>query len=302
MTSVKRLLEGRSRHEDQIRQDLGRMLDELEIENILSHGTPAGTADIYLPRRRVFIETKGVGLADNPHADQGRDNNETPYEQVARYLIAERNDELGSLFASEQHDVPWTGVVTDGRIWHAWQFPHTYKTESKCILDRVRPQNKEELLQYITPIVNAEPIGKPWIPSDPVQRFQGHLTKLKKIYGEITTPRVRKTTETKKHLWLDILRGSGMAPESPNAQDSLFITHCFLVTLAKGVVHTVSRPDEQPNPSELLRDGYLAWITEIETGREWAQQLLDHVHSFEWRRTAGDVLRPLYEGLVEQSD
>ena len=302
MNSVNRLLEGWDRHEDQIRQDLVRMLDELGIENLLSYRTPAGAADIYLPRRRVFIETKGVGLADNPHAGQGRENNETPFEQVTRYLTAEMNDELGSFFASSQHDLPWTGVVTDGSIWHAWRFPHTRQTEWKCILNGFRPQNGDELLQHITPIVKAELVGKPWIPSDPVQRFEGYLTKLKAIYGEITDPRVRKTTETKKHLWLDILRGSGMAPESPYAQDSLFITHCFLVTLAKGVVHTVSRPDDQPNPNELLHDGYLAWIIEIEPGRRWAQQLLDRVHSYEWRRTAGDVLRPLYEGLVEQSD
>ena len=302
MNFVKRLLEGRSRHEDQIRQDIGRMLDELGIHNILSYKTPAGAADIYLPRRRVFIETKAVGLADNPHADQGRENNETPFDQVKRYLIAERNDELGSLFASEQHGGPWTGVVTDGRIWHAWRFPHTHQTKATCVLPGVRPQNKEELLQRITPIVNVEPIGKPWIPSDPVQLFKRYLTDLKEVYGKIAARRVRKTTETKKHLWLDILRGSGMAPESPYAQDSLFITHCFLVTLARGVVHTVSRPDDPPKSSELLRDGYLAWIIEIEPGREWAQKLLDRVHSYEWRRTAGDVLRPLYEGLVERSD
>ena len=302
MKFVNRLLEGRDRHEDQIRQDIGRMLDELGIDNILSYKTPAGAADIYLPRRRVFIETKGVGLADNPHAVQRRENNETPFDQVKRYLIAERNDELGSLFASELHNLEWTAIVTDGCIWHAWRFPHTHQAEATCVLPGVRPQNEDELLQRITPIVNAEPVGKPWIPSDPVQRFEGDLAELKKIYGKITTHRVRKTTETKKQLWLDILRGSGMAPEGPYAQDSLFITHCFLVTLAKGVVHTVSRPNDQPNPKELLRDGYLAWIIETEPGREWAQQLLDRVHSYEWRRTAGDVLRPLYEGLVERSD
>ncbi|MYJ20324.1 MAG: SAM-dependent DNA methyltransferase, partial [Rhodothermaceae bacterium] len=302
MDAVKRLLEGRDRHEDQIRQDLVRMLDELDIENLLSYRTPAGPADIYLPRRRVFIETKGIGLADNPHAGQGRGNDETPFEQVTRYLTAEMNDELGSLFASEQHDLPWTGIVTDGRTWHAWQFPHTYQTEWKYILPGRRFQNEDDLLQHITPIVKAEQIGKPWIPTDPVPLFSDALDELQAIYRDITNPRVRKTTETKKHLWLDILRGSGMAPENPYAQTSLFITHCFLVTLAKGVVYTVSSPDDPPNPNELLCDGYLAWIIEIEPGRRWAQQLLNRVHDYEWRRTAGDVLRPLYEGLVEQND
>ena len=300
--AVNRLLEGQARHEDQVRQDLARMLDGLGIDNLLSYRTPAGPADIYLPRRRVFIETKSVGLADDPNLKQGRENDETPFEQVTRYLTAEKNDELGRLFASEQHDLPWTAVVTDGSIWHAWRFPHTHRTEPECVLSGFRPQNEDDLLRQITPIVKAKLVGKPWIPSDPVPLFAGALEKLRAIYGDITDPRVRKTTETKKHLWLDILRGSGMAPENSYAQDSLFITHCFLVTLARGVVHTVSRPDDQPNPSELLRDGYLAWIIEVESGRRWAQQLLDRVHSYEWRRTSGDVLRPLYEGLVEQHD
>ena len=76
-----------------------------------------------------------------------------PFEQVRRYLIAERNDELGSLFASEKHDLPWTGVVTDGCIWHAWQFPHTLHTEAECILDGFRPQNEDELLQSLHPLL-----------------------------------------------------------------------------------------------------------------------------------------------------
>ena len=302
MDAINRLLEGRVRHEDQIRQDLVRMLDGLGIDNLLSYRTPAGPADIYLPGRRVFIETKGIGLADNPHSGQARESNETPFEQVTRYLTAEMNDELGNLFASEQHDLPWTGVVTDGSIWHAWRFTHTYPTKSNCVLEGFKPKTEDELLQRITPIVKAELVGKPWIPSDPVPLFADALKELQAIYQDITNPRIRKTTETKKHLWLDILEGSGMAPENSYARDSLFITHCFLVTLAKGVVHTVSRPDDQPNPNELLRDGYLAWIIEIELGRRWAQELLDRVHYYEWRCTAGDVLRPLYEGLVEQSD
>lgn len=300
--AVQRLLKGLGRPEDQIRQDLVRVLDGLGIENLLSYRTPAGPADIYLPRRRTFIETKAVGLAENPERVQGRTNDETPYEQVARYLTAEKDDELGALFSDRQPDLPWTGVVTDGRIWHAWQFPHTYQTEAKCVFSGFMPQNETDFLQRIAPLLNAEPVGKPWIPANPLSLFEGALHKLQAIYKNISNARIRKTTNTKKHLWLDILRGSGMAPANSYAQEDLFIAHCFLVALARGVVHTLGRPDDDPDPRQLLRDGYPAWIIEIEPDRRWAQQLLDRIHSYDWRHTQGDVMRPLYEGFIEARD
>ena len=56
-----------SRHEDNIRQDIGRLLDSLQIDNRITYKTPGGDADLYLPRRRIVIETKSDGLAIDPH-------------------------------------------------------------------------------------------------------------------------------------------------------------------------------------------------------------------------------------------
>ena len=70
------------RPEDHIRQDIGRLLDSLGIDNFLTYRTPAGPADIFLPNRRVFIETKSTGLAGDPHREQTRENPETPFQQL----------------------------------------------------------------------------------------------------------------------------------------------------------------------------------------------------------------------------
>lgn len=298
-----RLIQGGSRPEDQVRQDIVRVLDGLAIESLLTYPTEAGPADIYLPRRRVFIEVKAAGLATYPLQTHGRGNQETPFEQVKRYLLAEMDEELGRLFPSEQNDMPWTGIVTDGRVWHAWRFPHKPNTEEKYILGGFIPQNEDELLRRVIPIIESETVGKLWIPPDPLDLFKSYLGGLQEIYKDISNSnsRVRKATETKKHLWLDILRGSGMAPEREYAQDDLFIAHCFLVALSRGVVHTLIT-DDDPDPNRLFRDGYLAWTIEVESGRKWAQRLLDRIHSYDWRRTKGDVLRPLYEGLVSARD
>ena len=70
---AQRLIRGRrTRHEDNIRQDLGRLLDALGIENVITYTTPDGPADLYLPRRRTVVETKRVGEADEPEKPQAR--------------------------------------------------------------------------------------------------------------------------------------------------------------------------------------------------------------------------------------
>ena len=302
--AAQRLLDANpNRPEDRIRQDIGRLLDSLGIDNLLTYRTPAGPADIFLPNRRVFIETKSTGLADDPHRAQTRENPETPFQQLERYLTAEMDDELGRLpLDDEQPDLPWTGFVTDGRMWHAWRFPHTHGATAELVLDGFRPQTGNELVLRIGPILDVEPVGKSWIPADPVPLFVGALEELREIHAGLSGERVQQTTGTKMRLWLDMLRGSGMAPETGAAQTRLFTAHCFLVALARGVVHTLLNPNILPEPSELLGSGFLAWIIEVEDGRVWAGELLNRVHSYEWRRTAGDVLRPLYERFVDRRD
>ena len=291
-----------NRPEDGVRQDIIRLLDDWGLESVLSYRTQSGLADIYLPNRRVFIETKTVGLADNPHAPQARQKAETPYQQVERYLKAELMDELGRLPFNEQPDLPWTGIVTDGRVWHVWRFPHTRDVRPEPVLDSFRPQSADELVQTIRPIVSAECVGKPWVPSDPVPLFVRSLDDLRAIHANIAGARVQQATDTKMQLWLDMLRGSGMAPEKESAQVRLFTAHCFLVTLARGVIHTLLKPNVPPNGLDILGHGYLAWIVDVEDGRVWACELLDRIHSYEWKRTAGDVLRPLYETFVDSDD
>ena len=291
-----------NRPEDRIRQDIGRLLDSLDINYLLTFRTRAGPADIFLPNRRVFIETKATGLADDPHRAQARANPETPFEQLERYLKAELYDELVRLPLDKQPELPWTGIVTDGRVWHAWRFAHTDQPRPELVLDGFRPQTGDELVLQVGPILNVEPVGKPWIPTDPVPLFVHALDELREVHAGLAGERVRQTTDTKMRLWLDMLRGSGMAPATGAAQTRLFTAHCFLVALARGVVHALLKPNSRPDLAELLGSGFVAWIIEVEDGRVWARKLLDRVHTYEWRRTAGDVLRPLYERFVDRSD
>lgn len=59
----RRLGAGTAVPEDNIRQSLGRLLDALGVDNLITSATEHGPVVLHLPRRRVFIGTKRVGGA-----------------------------------------------------------------------------------------------------------------------------------------------------------------------------------------------------------------------------------------------
>jgi len=50
------------------------------------------------------------------------------------------------------------------------------------------------------------------------------------------------------------------------------------VALARGVVQTLSQPNDAPNPSDVLADGFVAWTIATTRGRGWAARLMEQVH------------------------
>ena len=119
----------RGQNEDHIRKRIGSLLESLQVDYELSYRSPyaSGPADIYLPRRRTIIETKALGLADDPNKRQARKNDETPKQQLDRYVYAEIAYELNSLPLEDVSNRPWTGILTDGQVWHVWTYPHEEK-------------------------------------------------------------------------------------------------------------------------------------------------------------------------------
>ena len=300
--AARRLIRGRrTRPEDNIRQDLGRLLDAMEIENFITYGTPDGPADLYLPRRRTVIETKRVGDADEPEKPQARENGESPREQLERYLRSETNRELGFLDLEGLDTRPWIGIVTDGRIWHAWRYAHESGSIGQEIFRDFRPTAEGELVTKLAHLLGEEPLGKPWIPERPASIFEPYRDRLSEIRSGLTDEREQRT-QTKQQLWLDVLRTSSMAPNNQHQVERLFVGHSFLITLARGVVHTLSKPKANPDANVILNEGFAAWIIDSTEGRHWAREVLEKVDSYEWRRRSGDVLRSVYEAFIDDQD
>lgn len=110
--------------EDYIRKRIEDLLESLGIDYEIGYPTEFGPTDLYLPRRRTIIETKALGLAGDPNKPQSRRNKESPKEQLERYLRAEITRELKSSWPEDAEGRPWTGILTDGRVWHVWRYAH----------------------------------------------------------------------------------------------------------------------------------------------------------------------------------
>jgi len=300
------LRHSRGKPEEAIRQRIGQLLDSLDIEWEQGYEPPGarGPSDIFLPRHRAFIETKAVGLAGEPCKKQQRANNESPKEQMQRYLFAERSYELECLPLQDAPDRPWTGIVTDGRIWHVWRYSHSEHDPGTPVAERFKPANPEELLNGLKNFLDGDLVGKPWIPADPRPLFEPFLEELREIHSNLSGE-IEKHTQTKRLLWLDMLRTASMEPENEAARQRLFTAHSFLVALARAVIRALEQKQNRSpegDAREILADGFTAWIIETTQGEQWGQRLLRKVNAYEWRRRPGDVLRPLYERFVDEKD
>ena len=302
IVAAKWLLKQSAGHpEDYIRKRIGDLLGSLDIDYEISYPTESGPADIYLPRRRTIIETKALGLADYPNKPQSRKNKESPKEQLERYLRAEISRELKSTLPKDTEDRPWTGILTDGRVWHVWRYAHEENAVGVTVEAAYRPSTPPTLIDRLEHILRGKLVGKPWIPSDPRPIFEPQLERLRELY-ESLPKRAERATETKRRLWLEMLRTSSMEPDSEAARQRLFVAHSFLVALARGVIHVLATPGKNPEAENILGDGFVAWIVETTKGKQWAASFLEEIQGYDWRRRPGDVLRPLYEQFVDERD
>lgn len=294
----------RGKPEDAIRQRITQLCDAMGFDCELGYEPPGarGPSDLYLPRHRTFIETKTN--AEYPHRPQQRSNNESPKQQMERYLFAERKYDLGCLPLRDAPDRPWTGIVTDGRRWHVWSYSHSETDHGTVVEGDFRPANPEELIARLRHFLEGELVGKPWIPADPRPLFEPFLGELREIHSNLRGE-IEKHTETKRRLWLDMLRTASMEPENEDARQRLFTAHSFLVALARAVIRVLEQGQghaPEVDAREILADGFTAWIVETTQGEQWGQRLLRKVDAYEWRRRPGDVLRPLYERFVDEKD
>ena len=216
----------RYRREGNVAADLALLLGEIGIDSAdieREHPSGKGRIDLYIPRYRTIIETKARGKAadlDKAQATLG----ESPREQMERYMAAEIATERARplLFDEIPSERRWTGIVTDGRHWHAFSYTHMPNPlVSRQTLHSGRVSGAEELAANLLEWLSGDPVGQPWIPADPTHLFKDRADELAHLYRGLPKA-LRRSTETKRALWHDMLRVSGLSPLGQAAPDRLF--------------------------------------------------------------------------------
>ncbi len=304
---AKNLLAGGKRYqrESNVVSDLTLLLAEVgigpsEIER--EHPSGIGRIDVYLPRYRAIVEAKARGRAADPNSP-GSGTSESPRAQLERYVTAEIAAELQRfpLEARGQSPEEWTGIVTDGGHWHVYSYPHAQNAVGRVRLLHTGPipGGAKELVAKLTKWLERDPVGRQWIPADPSHLFTDNERELDRLFAEMPAS-VSQETETKRALWHDMLRVSGMSPPGQAAPDRLFVTHSFLIAVARMVSHLIARRADSWKVA--LRDGFASWMLDWAEGEAWCRELWDVVSQYDWHRRRGDVLRALYETFVPKSD
>ena len=265
-------------------------ITEIEAESVVS---TRKRMDIFCYRLRTVIETKRIGKAGIEVLDQ-----------LEPYIHAKILEEANYLpfGTQEEQDHPWTGIITDGRIWHVWKWNNDPESKPTIVRLGNEPKTPEDLLKFLKETAfPKKPLGKPRIPADPYDLFIEDLETLKKIHTSLRG-KSRTETQTKFDLWRDMLRASGMAPENEDDAKTLFVTHSFLVSTARNVSTILVSEDPEGDPSSVLNDGFVSWIVQDPDGEEWQEEFLTKINRYDWRRQKGDVLRSVYEGFISAKD
>ena len=289
----------RARHksEGNVQSDIEALLRQMNLGTLeVQYQTGEGPVDIYLPNRQALIEVKPYPHARDPDVIQsGRD--ESAKEQLDRYVHAEIKQE--DILRPVDHGKFWTGIVTDGRNWHFYEYPHELNSKPRLIDSLVVINESKPLVNALFSIMGDEMLGKEWIPAKPHDLFTARKEELDELYSEIPSTAV-ESTNTKFRLWLDMMRASGMIPKDAGAQKRLFLIHSFLIVIVRLVSHSMTSGND--HWESVLRDGFASWVLGYSRAQHWAERLFDQIEEYDWKKRRTDVFRDLYHEFVSETD
>lgn len=191
--------------------------------------TGDGPVDIFLPGRRVIIEVKKGGRPKNGPDVSGtgaQRSGESAYEQLERYISAERTKEQQYLDDATE-DITWLGCITDARRWWIYEWEQERHTSGRKLSGWQGTTLTKQNIGALQHMLYRQ-VGKPWAPADPSKLFDNSLTMLQELYErEKDVP----ATITQRGMWLQQLQASGNAPADD--QDAVFVRHTLLILITR---------------------------------------------------------------------
>jgi N-6 DNA Methylase len=256
-------------------------------------------------RRRIDIEV-GCTIIEVKKGIGPKKAREKAVDQLAGY-VRMRTDERGQRFV---------GVLTDGRLWTLLHLRPNGELGEVGRLKIERGADAEMLSAWLEVVLaTAEEVP----PSQPeiVRRLgsdspatQVDLADLRQIYASCRTD---PELALKRQLWARLLT-SALGTHFPDS-DELFVLHTYLVVTAELIAHTVVGLPIQGEDPEALLSGrrfrsarlggvvdadFFDWPARSAPGRRFVAALARRVSRFDWSSVEHDVLKTLYQSIIDQ--
>ena len=223
--------------------------------------------------------------------------------QLTRY-IAQRQDESGQRYV---------GIATDGADFVSYELRDdglrelgAYKTD---------PANPGGLLSWLGPAVAAGDDLDPE-PEAVVRELGRHSPAWCRALGDLrdawTAVRAQPEADLKRQLWAQRLE---LVYGAPVDRDDIFFQHTYLSVVAKTIAMHVlglptpqpadllsGRPFEQAGVTGVVESDFFDWILAASTGADLVRRIARHVGRFRLGEVRADVLKGLYESLIDPED
>lgn len=269
-------------------------LRHIGVEEIESEfQTESGPVDLYLINRRILIEVKSkTRLKSGPMAPRsGSRADESAFQQISRYIEAERRQERLLLEDEKHAQLSWIGIVTDGEKWWAWEWLEK-NINGEPISQWQNTKLTSDNIKSLESMIARGKVGKDWVPADPSMLFEDTLGELKALFARVKN---YPATNTQQKLWLEQLRSSGNAPTSDI--DNMFVIHTLLILIARIVLDTINRYHHDSS-HDSITEGFVGWVVTID--RSHLEKLEAIIRGYDWTRRSGDVLRTLYGHFIKE--
>lgn len=238
---------------------------------------------------------------------EAKRNLDREWDDVVRRMpdyLADREREEGEKFS---------GIASDGLKWVFFELADGELIKIKeATLD---PDSGDSFLAFLDSALSLKTALSP----DPLNiraqlgpdspPYRRAATELAHLWSELKSD---KAVQLKRQLWAQLLKlVYGRELES----DTLFIQHTFLVVVAKAVALAVLglRDDE---PKRVLsgaafeaagvygaaESDFFDWVVAAPAGEALVRRILNHVRRFRLDKVECDVLKILYESLIDRSE
>lgn len=231
-------------------------------------------------------------------------------EQLAGYVRAR----------TEQERSRYNGILTDGRRWRLYELDPADSTfQLRSSFELTIPQRGEALIDWLQAVLATRSEIAPtrnnietYLGSES-PAYEQDLAYLRGLWAQLLDD---ETVKLKRELWARLLRsalGTGF-----DEVDDLFFDHTILVIEAAAIGHAIMDiPLEElvQDPRRLLDGGeffnagihnviesdFFDWVLAKQSaGQRFVAQVIRRIAVFNWEETEHDVLKVLYESVINK--